>query len=179
MNHFEGSKELTRKDLLKKNIQRYTDMSGKGSEVSTDRTVRVILHYFWNLLCCESSCCYYFRWWTSKITSNYLWLPSFLSLLSALTLSFSPFLFFFPSIFSFTPSSPSLPPSLPGLWDHAFNFLSPTRIHSIRQRLYGGRANDRILKISEFLDYETCGAVQREVRTYVLCYLFVWRKLVW
>jgi hypothetical protein len=32
VNHFEGSKELTRKDLLKKNIQRYTDMSGKGSE---------------------------------------------------------------------------------------------------------------------------------------------------
>ena len=33
VNHFEGSKELSRKDLLKKNIERYTDMSGKAAEV--------------------------------------------------------------------------------------------------------------------------------------------------
>ena len=41
VNHFEGSKELTRKDLLKRNIKRYTDMSGKSAEVRTplERTV--------------------------------------------------------------------------------------------------------------------------------------------
>ena len=32
VNHFEDSKQLTRKDLLKKNIQRYTDMTGKTAE---------------------------------------------------------------------------------------------------------------------------------------------------
>jgi hypothetical protein len=32
VNHFEDSKQLTRKDLLKKNIQRYTDMSGRAAE---------------------------------------------------------------------------------------------------------------------------------------------------
>jgi len=29
VNHFYDSKQLTRKDLLKKNLQRYTDMTGK------------------------------------------------------------------------------------------------------------------------------------------------------
>ena len=32
VNHYPDSKELTRKDLLKKNIQRYTVMGGKGGE---------------------------------------------------------------------------------------------------------------------------------------------------
>ena len=32
VNHFEDSKQLTRKDLLKKNLQRFTDMSGKAAD---------------------------------------------------------------------------------------------------------------------------------------------------
>ena len=32
VNHFHDSKQLTRKDLLKKNLQRFTDMSGRGAE---------------------------------------------------------------------------------------------------------------------------------------------------
>ena len=31
-NHFHGSKQLTRKDLLKRNLQRYTDMHGRAAE---------------------------------------------------------------------------------------------------------------------------------------------------
>ena len=34
VNHFQGSRELTRKDLLKKNIQRYVDLSTAGGSRS-------------------------------------------------------------------------------------------------------------------------------------------------
>ena len=33
VNHFAGNKELTQKDLLKKNIQRFTDMAGTVAKV--------------------------------------------------------------------------------------------------------------------------------------------------